>query len=159
MLQGIIDHLLNNQLIQYSISSCVILMLIVPKKDDKWHLYINSRAINKITIKYYFLSHDWRILLINFMVSWSSLKLTCKVDTTKYKFVLEQVKDNIWKARGIIWMDFYALCPLKQSQHLYETHKWKIKSIFGGIFHRILWWHLNIQPQYGRTPALANLTI
>jgi hypothetical protein len=33
-------------------SSCVVLMLLVPKKDGIWRMYVNYRAINNIMVKY-----------------------------------------------------------------------------------------------------------
>ncbi|PKU83878.1 RNA-directed DNA polymerase [Dendrobium catenatum] len=54
ILQGIVDDLLQRQLIQHSLSPCAVPALIVPKKDGQWRLCIDSRAINKITTKYRF---------------------------------------------------------------------------------------------------------
>lgn len=39
---------------QKSLSRCPIPSVLAPKKDGKWRLYIDSRAVNRITIKYRF---------------------------------------------------------------------------------------------------------
>jgi len=54
-LQWHVEELLDKRFIKESLSLCVILALLAPKKDDTWCIYVNSRAINKITVKYRFL--------------------------------------------------------------------------------------------------------
>ena len=54
ILQSMVDDLLSKQLIRRSISPCVVPVLLVPKKDETWRMCIDSKAINKITVKYCF---------------------------------------------------------------------------------------------------------
>lgn len=54
ILEGMVDDLLKKNLTQESLSPLVVPILLVPKKDGSMRMCMDSRAMNKIAIKYNF---------------------------------------------------------------------------------------------------------
>lgn len=54
ILQSIVDDSSSKKLIRPSLSHCAVPALLVPNKDVIWRMCVESRAINKIMVKYKF---------------------------------------------------------------------------------------------------------
>jgi hypothetical protein len=51
-IQRQVQDLLDRRYIRESLSPCAIPVLLVPKKNGIWHMFVDCRAINNITIRY-----------------------------------------------------------------------------------------------------------
>ncbi|RDX93040.1 hypothetical protein CR513_24755, partial [Mucuna pruriens] len=102
-IQKQVNELLQKGFVRKSLSPCSILVILVPKKDGTWCMYIDSQAINKITIKYRYL-----IPRLDYMLDelFGSCVFT-KIDLKNGYNQIHMKEGNEWKIAFKIKYDLY----------------------------------------------------
>lgn len=87
ILHGQVEDLFNKGLVRESMSPVVVPALLIPKKDGRWRTCVDSRAINKIIVRYWFPIPQLEDMLDRLGDQTYFPRLIYEVGTIKFVFV------------------------------------------------------------------------
>lgn len=122
------------------------------RKKEKSKLYIDSWAINKIMIKYYFSMSRLKYLIDNLDRGTSLLKDSFQeclsLDSYQIRGWMKNYIHNSWLT---IWVASHALQIMQYIEHVYVANERVIKSFSWSFLCSIFWWYFSILYIFGIT--------